>query len=190
MPYSMACGTPLSNFEAGLNYKDVEDPALVVTFPITGMSAAAGGGSSSLEGYSLLAWTTTPWTLPSNLSLCVNETFEYVKVVDVKSGNRYILMEPRLVQLYPQMGSKKWKKADNATLFTIEPGPKLTGKDLVGCKYKPLFPFFEADYGERAFRVISDPYVLSDSGTGIVHQVGNQREREGFLFFKNTHKFV
>jgi isoleucyl-tRNA synthetase len=66
MPYSTFCGTPLSNFEAGQNYKDVEDPACVVSFPVVGAA----------DGACLLAWTTTPWTLPSNLALCVNETFE------------------------------------------------------------------------------------------------------------------
>ena len=65
MPYSMVCGTPLSNFEAGLNYKDVKDPACTVTFPLI-----------DEPDVNLIAWTTTPWTLPSNLALCVNPEFE------------------------------------------------------------------------------------------------------------------
>lgn len=75
MPFSTACGTPLSNFEAGLNYQDVSDPAVVVSFP-------------TIEDPSvhLLAWTTTPWTLPSNLALCVNAEMDYVKIADKKSG--------------------------------------------------------------------------------------------------------
>jgi len=86
MPYSTACGTPLSNFEAGLNYKEVEDPTLVCSFPVMGWDPVhseqgKAGAVCPLVGSSLLAWTTTPWTLPSNLSLCVNETFDYVKVV-------------------------------------------------------------------------------------------------------------
>lgn len=72
MPYSTGCSTPLSNFESGQNYKEVQDPAVIVSFPITNNAAEAG--------VSLLAWTTTPWTLPSNLALCVNPTEEYVKV--------------------------------------------------------------------------------------------------------------
>ena len=64
MPYSTACTTPLSNFEAGLNYKDVKDPAVVVTFPLV--------DTDGEEEVSLLAWTTTPWTLPSNIALCVH----------------------------------------------------------------------------------------------------------------------
>ena len=69
MPYSMACHTPLSNFEANQNYKDVSDPAVVVSFKLV-----------DDEATSILAWTTTPWTLPSNMALCVNATFEYIKV--------------------------------------------------------------------------------------------------------------
>ena len=74
MPYSTTCNTVLSNFEAGLNYKDVRDPAVTVSFPIDGPK-----GSPHL-GACVVAWTTTPWTLPSNLALCVNAEFEYWKV--------------------------------------------------------------------------------------------------------------
>jgi len=70
MPYSTGCKTPLSNFEAGLNYKDVSDPAVMVSFPLR----------DDPDGASLVAWTTTPWTLPSNLALCINPTFTYCKV--------------------------------------------------------------------------------------------------------------
>ena len=69
MPYSLGCATVLSNFEAGQNYKDVIDPAVVVSFPLL-----------SDPSVSLLAWTTTPWTLPSNLALCVNPAFIYLKI--------------------------------------------------------------------------------------------------------------
>ena len=69
MPYSTACNTPLSNFESSQNYKDVVDPAVVVSFPLDESTETC-----------LIAWTTTPWTLPSNLALCVNPTLEYVKV--------------------------------------------------------------------------------------------------------------
>lgn len=69
MPYSTTCSTPLSNFEAGQNYKEVVDPAIVVSFPL-----------DEHPDVSLVAWTTTPWTLPSNLALCVNPELTYVKV--------------------------------------------------------------------------------------------------------------
>jgi len=118
MPYSTACSTPLSNFEAGLNYKDVKDPAIVVSFPVEGEEA------------SLLAWTTTPWTLPSNLALCVNVDFDYVKVRDVAGGKVYYLAKERLCQLYPQMLTKKWKPEKAGETFEIL--EELKGAALVG----------------------------------------------------------
>jgi isoleucyl-tRNA synthetase len=97
MPYSTACNTPLSNFEAGLNYKeDTVDPAIVVSFPRVDDPTT-----------SFLAWTTTPWTLPSNLALCVHPTLDYVTVRDIKSGAKYIMAKSRLVQMYPKMGKKE-----------------------------------------------------------------------------------
>lgn len=76
MPFSTACSTPLSNFEAGLNYKDVSDPAVMASFPIVG----------DADGAALVAWTTTPWTLPSNVALCVNPELDYVRVKDPEKG--------------------------------------------------------------------------------------------------------
>jgi len=75
MPFSTACGTAISNFEAGQNYQDVHDPAVVVSFPVVGQ-----------PDVNLLAWTTTPWTLPSNLALCVHPDLDYVKIKDKKTG--------------------------------------------------------------------------------------------------------
>jgi isoleucyl-tRNA synthetase len=180
MPYSTACGTPLSNFEAGLNYKDVEDLTLTVGLPVVGWDPVhseqgKAGAACPLVGCSLLAWTTTPWTLPSNLSLCVNETFEYVRVKELKSGAEYVLLESRLVQLYPQMAGKKWKPADSAKLFEVV--ARFPGKDLVGLKYEPLFTYFAADYGARAFRVLSDPYVTADSGKATTTAGRRRRKR-------------
>lgn len=74
MAYSNACSTPLSNFEAGLNYQEVNDPSLYVEFSIVGE-----------EETKLLAWTTTPWTLPTNLALIVNPDFIYLKIKDTKT---------------------------------------------------------------------------------------------------------
>ena len=90
MPYSVGCTTPLSNFESNLNYKDVDDPSIIATFPL-----------KDDENVKLVAWTTTPWTLPSNLALCVNPKLEYVKIKDLAPKNDqtetfYILMKSRL----------------------------------------------------------------------------------------------
>lgn len=71
MPFSTACNTVLSNFEAGSNYKDVTDPAIIVTFPM-----------EEDPTVNFIAWTTTPWTLPSNLALAINPTFTYLKILD------------------------------------------------------------------------------------------------------------
>ena len=103
MPYSTGLNTALSNFEAGENFKDAQDPAVVVSFPITRVSAltadaansASDSGASVLEGASYLAWTTTPWTLPSNLALCVHPDFSYCVILDSKTQARYILAELR-----------------------------------------------------------------------------------------------
>lgn len=159
MPYSTACSTPLSNFEAGLNYKDVHDPAIVVSFPIVGE-----------EDVSLIAWTTTPWTLPSNLALCVHPTMDYVKLHDKKAEKTYILAKARVPQLFPQMNNKKkWKESMAAELFEIK--EEIKGQELVGKRYIPLFDFFVGTPGaDEYWRVVSDTYVTDDAGTGVVHQ--------------------
>ena len=89
MPYSTKVSTALSNMESSQNYKNVSDPSIVITFPVIGK-----------ENVQLLAWTTTPWTLPTNLALCVHADLDYVRVKDVKTGNEYILAEVRLCQIY------------------------------------------------------------------------------------------
>lgn len=156
MPYSTACTTPLSNFEANLNYKDVDDPAVTVSFPLVSSSCFG----ELAENASFLAWTTTPWTLPSNLGLCVHPDIDYVFVADKKAGKTYVLAETRLVHLY----KNPKKKAGFEVLR------KVKGSDLVGIKYEPLFDYFQKDYGHRAFRVLADAYVTDSDGTGIVHQ--------------------
>eukprot|EP01035_Chromulina_nebulosa_P017859 gene17859-23472_t len=156
MPYSTACGTPLSNFEAGLNYKDVNDPAVVVSFPLINDPEV-----------SLLAWTTTPWTLPSNLALCVNSSFDYVKIQDKTRNNKiFIILEKRLSQLFPEINKPDCTDERKDELYTIL--ERLKGSQLVGLKYTPLFDYFINQ--PNAFRVVADNYVTEDGGTGIVHQ--------------------
>jgi isoleucyl-tRNA synthetase len=116
----MAISTPISNFEANQNYKDVIDPAVVVSFPLTSDPSVA-----------FLAWTTTPWTLPSNLALCVHPEFEYIKIKDGETGAIWILLENCLNSIY-----KDPKKAK----FTIL--EKIKGSDLKGISYIPLFDYF------------------------------------------------
>ncbi|PWN50549.1 putative ILS1-isoleucyl-tRNA synthetase [Violaceomyces palustris] len=148
MPYSTACTTPLSNFEAGSDYREVADPAVTVSFPLVEDPKT-----------SFLAWTTTPWTLPSNLGLCVHPEYNYIKIHDDERDANFIIHEDLLTTLY-----KDPKKAKFQKLETYK------GKDLVGKKYEPIFPYFYEKYKDRAFRVLSDTYVTADAGTGIVHQ--------------------
>jgi isoleucyl-tRNA synthetase len=177
MPYSTACTTPLSNFEAGQNYKMVDDPAIVVSFPVL-----------PNKEYSFLAWTTTPWTLPSNLGLCVNPDFDYVQVKDKATQEVYVLAKCRLAFLYPLKGSAPSaapSTSDQKVTEGEEPEEKvevlgepdtskyeilreMKGSTLVGQKYEPLFDYFASQKG--AFVVMADNYVTKDSGVGIVHQ--------------------
>ena len=144
VPFSTALGTVLSNFEAGSNYQDVQDPAITVLFKIEDEDAW------------LSAWTTTPWTLPSNLGLCVNADMEYVKVRDEELSKVIYVARSRLESV---------GKNRNLTELSNCPGSALVGK-----KYLPLFPYFNELKAEGAFTVFADDYVTSDSGTGIVHQ--------------------
>lgn len=147
MPFSTQCNTPLSNFESGQNYKEVVDPAVVVSFPLC-----------SDQTVSLIAWTTTPWTLPSNLALCVNPTSDYIKVECAKTSKKYILMEARLSVLF--------KKPTEYKVIA-----RLKGKELEGEHYVPLFDYFvDKMKPNGAFRVLTDGYVTEESGTGVVHQ--------------------
>lgn len=148
MPFSTACNTPLSNFEVTQNYKDVDDPAVVVSFPLISQPDTA-----------ILAWTTTPWTLPANLAVCVHPDFDYVKVKDGETGHLYIILEKRLDTLY------NLKKAK------FEIVERFKGSTLVGLEYEPLFPYYNYRKATRkTFVVVADTYVTEDSGTGIVHQ--------------------
>lgn len=93
MPYSVKCFTVLSNFEAGENYKDVNDPSIYITFPTLNDPNTV-----------FIAWTTTPWTLPSNLAIAVNPKMVYLKVKHLESGKIYILAESRMLEVFKHLG--------------------------------------------------------------------------------------
>lgn len=149
MPFSTSCTTPLSNFEANMNYKEVSDPSAMVSFPL-----------EEDPNTFLIAWTTTPWTLPSNLALCVNPDMEYVKLLDAKTSRHYIIAECRIDEVYKNHAKEKTPP------FTVV--EKFKGATLKDKKYTPLFSYF-VDKEPNAFRVMVDKYVTSDSGTGVVH---------------------
>jgi isoleucyl-tRNA synthetase len=141
LPYSWALETPLSNTETRMDdaYKQVQDPALTVAFVLE-------------TGESLLAWTTTPWTLPSNLALAVAPDVSYVRVRH--NGTVYILAEARL-------GAYEKELEGAEVLDTV------LGSALVGRMYTPMFSYF-ADQPD-AFRVIAGDFVTTEDGTGVVH---------------------
>jgi len=145
MPFSAKLGTPLSNFEAGENYKDVDDPALTVSFPLVDDPST-----------SILAWTTTPWTLVSNLALMVGPDIDYVKIKETSSEKNYILGKARLEAHY--------KTPEEYTLIQ-----EYKGHELVGLRYQPILPYFADHASQGAFRVIPEPTVSTEDGTGIVH---------------------
>ena len=148
MPFSTACNTVLSNFEAGSNFKEVYDPAVMVTFPIVG----------DTDNTCLVAWTTTPWTLPSNLTVAVNPNEAYVKWRDEATGRTYVSMKVRLEYVTKQGKVKKHTILE-----------EFKGAALVGKEYTPLFPYFENRKADGCFRVIGASFVTNDAGTGMVH---------------------
>ncbi|KAI3403026.2 ILS1 [Candida oxycetoniae] len=156
MPYSTGCTTPLSNFEAQQNYKEVNDPAITIAFPLVDDPDTI-----------LVAWTTTPWTLPANIALAVNPTFTYVKIYDEKAKKNYILLEELLTTLYKKPAQAKFKVVE-----------RVPAEKLLGLRYVPLFDYFYDTFKDYGFKVIAGSYVTNDSGTGIVHQAPSYGEED------------
>lgn len=144
MPVSTALATPLSNFEASSNYQDVQDPSITVLFKLVDEDAFVS------------AWTTTPWTLPSNLALCVGPEIDYVRARSSASNKSFYIAEARLAAY----GKKHDLKVEK----------RVSARDLEGRTYEPLFPYFAHLKEKGAFRIVSDDYVNTEDGTGIVHQ--------------------
>ncbi len=148
LPYSSRISTPLSNFEANLNYQDVQDPSITVKLRIKGESDKF-----------LLIWTTTPWTLPANLAVAAHPEFTYAEIRDTESGETYIALESLLAPLYKKHGG-----ADGYEVLRTMPGTELGGTE-----YEQLVPAFEGRLPENAFRVHLADFVTADTGTGLVH---------------------
>jgi isoleucyl-tRNA synthetase len=147
MPYSWKLSTPLSNFEAGSNYKDVQDPAVTCRVKVLGK-----------DNVYLLIWTTTPWTLPENLMICAGADIDYVMVRDLTDESRpcYVMAEARLPVYF--------KKPEQYEIVE-----KFKGDYLKGWEYEPLFGYFADKRAAGAFRVLNDGYVTTADGTGLVH---------------------
>jgi isoleucyl-tRNA synthetase len=150
VPYSWAAQTPLSNFETRLDdsYRMRQDPALTVAFALDPKPGESGPPSK------LLAWTTTPWTLPSNMGLAVKPDADYA--VMEKGGERWMLAEASRERYEAELGAF-------AHVRTIK------GAELVGRTYAPLFPFFADRKAGGAFRVIAGDFIEMGEGTGVVH---------------------
>ena len=178
LPYCPRCSTVLSSHELAQGYKEVQDPAITIRFKITRAPAAIDDSSMTDGKTYFLAWTTTPWTLPSNQGLAMGPDIEYVKILDKDSGDHYILAESRLAAYYKDPSE-------------YEIVYKRLGKDFVGAKYEPLFPYFEKlstneDGSDGAFRLFNADYVSTEDGTGIVHLAPSFGEDDSQVFKKEN----
>ncbi len=146
VPYCPRCGTPLSSHEVAQGFNDVTEPSVTVKFAL-----------KDEPGTFILAWTTTPWTLPGNVALAVGADIDYALVRQTVGGKeeRYYLAKARLDQLVGE--------------YAIE--RELKGRELVGRRYRPLFPFINLAEltGKDAYYVADAPFVTTEDGTGVVH---------------------
>ena len=140
VPYCPRCGTALSSHEVAQGYKDVKETSVVARFKVKGR-----------ENAYILAWTTTPWTLPSNVALCMNPDETYVEIE--AGGARYILAEALVSKFFEE--------------YTVV--ERKTGKEYEGTEYEPLFDYAKGSFREKAYYVVCDTYVTLTDGTGVVH---------------------
>ena len=164
VPYCPRCGTPLSSHEVAQGYKDVTERSAIVKF------------KAADEDAYFLAWTTTPWTLPSNLGLCVNPNVTYVKLRVY--GKVYYLAEALVDSVFD--GS--WGEREELA--------KMKGSELEYRKYEPLYPFVTQDVRDKAFFVTCDDYVTTEDGTGIVHMAPAFGEDDNRVCRKYNMPFV
>ena len=169
MPYCPRCGTALSSHEVAQGYKDVKDLTCVAKFKVLGK-----------DNTYILAWTTTPWTLPSNLALCVNKSYEYVEVKanigtdDEPEYENYILAKDLLESVL--------KETPYEVVKTFK------GEELLGTKYEQLMPFAKVE--GKAFEIIHGDYVTLTDGTGIVHIAPAYGEDDSLVAKQNGIAFV
>lgn len=171
MPYSWKAETPLSNFETRLDdsYRERKDPAVTVKFEILESDLNFANKNKSF----LLAWTTTPWTLPSNLACAVGKDIDY-EVISLNNEN-YIIAKNTLENF-------------NEELKDHEKISEIKGENLVGIRYKPMFSYFKDN--KNSFRVLEADFVNTDEGTGIVHMSPGFGEDDQMICEKNNIKLV
>lgn len=159
VPYSWGAATPLSNFEANQDYRDVEDPSITVAFEVL------EGRGPARSGDELLIWTTTPWTLPGNLGVAVGTDITYVRV--------------------RHEGRSLWVAEERAAAVLgddLEIDGRASGSELLGTTYRPPFDYFEDRRQEGAFVVIPSDDVTTEDGTGLVHMAPAYGEADYFAF--------
>lgn len=169
LPYCPRCSTVLSTHELAQGYKKKQDPAITIRFKVTKAPAAFSDPDMTNGKTFFLAWTTTPWTLPSNLGLCMGPDIDYVKILDKESGDYYILAQSRLAAYYKDEGKYE-------IVWTHK------GSEFIDAEYEPLFPYFASlkdaavcaeqskqECKKGAFRLFNADYVSTEDGTGIVH---------------------
>jgi isoleucyl-tRNA synthetase len=148
LPYSYGATTPLSNFEANLDYRDVDDPSITVRAEVTDDHGPASAGDW------LVFWTTTPWTVPSNLGIAVGEEIEYVKVLPTGDARPHWVAQDLVDAVFPE-GAEIVGSA--------------VGAELIGTSYVPPFNHFSEERERGAFKVLGSPEVTTVEGTGLVH---------------------
>jgi isoleucyl-tRNA synthetase len=148
-PYCGRCGTALSSHEVALGYEDVVDPSIYVRFPLT--SGTEGDAAPEAD---LLVWTTTPWTLISNVAAAVGPAFTYVRIADPEGGRDLVLGERAAARLFPEAEVReRWR-----------------GADLAGWRYRRPFDFIDPpSRSQEGWRVVVADYVSDDDGSGVVH---------------------
>lgn len=161
MPYCPRCGTALSSHEVAQGYKDVKDLTATAKFKVLGE-----------ENKYILAWTTTPWTLPSNLALCINKAYIYC---EVKVNDEIYILAKDLVEKV--LGEREYEIIK-----------EFKGEELLGVKYEQLLPFAKVE--GKAFEVIHGDYVTLTDGTGIVHIAPAYGEDDSFVAKKNGITFI
>ena len=155
-PYSWKAESTVSNFEVNQAYADRTDPAVTVSFELE-------NSGTDFNGAFILAWTTTPWTLPSNEMLAVNTNLNYVLLLDAENNKKYILGQNSLNKYKQQIENFKQLRV-------------IKGSELVGCAYKPVFSYLSENplykynlQNAKAFHILDGDFVSDSDGTGIVH---------------------
>ena len=162
LPYSWAASTPLSNFEANMDYREVEDPSIFFTLE------ARDDFHKVRKGDQFLVWTTTPWCIPGNLAIAVGENIEYTRIKIEK--NFYWIAKERLIEL---------------DKYSYEIIDSCVGKDLIGSTYFPAYSEYEYLYNDGAFRIIHSNDTNTESGSGLVSQAPAYGESD-FYALKNS----